>query len=146
MITIMIIIISFTLITILYGIFHNHTIKYKKNKVLVVDNDPDILDTVKDILTIHDLDVKTHATGLNVPEIVNKYHPNVVLLDIFLPGKSGIEVCKELKEKNSRLPIIFFSAHAAEKLKSFAMCKANGFIRKPFDIVNLVRTLKLYTK
>ena len=55
-------------------------------------------------------DVKTHSTGLNIPDIVMHYHPNLILLDIRLPGKLGTQVCKELKQLYINLPIIFFGA------------------------------------
>ena len=146
------IIVSVTLITLLFGILHDPATKYKKikiafrdkrKKVLVVDDDPEILNIVKNILITHDFDVKTHATGLNVPEIVTDFNPNVVLLDIRLPGKSGTQVCKELKENDNSLPVIFFSARA-EQEKSFASCKANDFIQKPFNVSNLINTVKFY--
>ncbi len=112
-------------------------------KILVVDDDVDILYIVQHILISHGFDVQTHSTGLNVPDIVMHYHPNLILLDIRLPGKLGTEVCKELKQIHSNLPIVFFSAHA-DQSKSFALCDADGFIQKPFDIKNLIDTINLH--
>ena len=112
-------------------------------KILVVDDDAAILHVVKLILTSHGFDVQTHSTGLNVPEIVMHYHPNLILLDIRLPGKLGTEVCKELKQIHTNLPIILFSAHA-DQGEAFAMCDADGFIQKPFDIKNLIDTINLH--
>ena len=112
-------------------------------KILVVDDDEAILNVVKLILTSHGFDVQTHSTGLNVPDIVMHYHPNLILLDIRLPGKLGTEVCKELKQIHTNLPIILFSAHA-EQGKAFAICDADGFIQKPFDIKNLIDTINLH--
>lgn len=112
-------------------------------KILVVDDDEDILDIVSYLLTSYGFDVKTHSTGFNVPDIVLHYHPNLILLDIRLPGKSGTEICKELKQLDSELPIILFSAHA-EQGKSYTVCAANGFVQKPFDIKNLIDTINLH--
>src|SRR5664279_617984 len=100
-------------------------------KILVVDDDEDILDIVKLILISHGFDVQTHSTGLNVPDIVMHYRPNLILLDIRLPGKLGTEVCRELKLIHSDLPIILFSAHA-EQGKVYSLCDADGFLQKPF--------------
>ena len=110
-------------------------------KILLVDDDEDILHVVQLLLTSRGFDVQTHSTGLNVPDIVTQYQPHLILLDIRLPGKSGTEVCKELKQIHTNLPIILFSAHA-EQGKAFALCDADGFIQKPFDIKNLVETIK----
>ena len=112
-------------------------------KILLIDDDQDILDMVKHILTSRGYDVQTHSTGLNVPDIVMHYHPNLILLDIRLPGKLGTEVCKELKQIYTHLPIILFSAHA-DQGKAFALCDADGFIQKPFEIKNLIDTINLY--
>ena len=112
-------------------------------KILVVDDDEDILHIVKHILTSHGFDVQTHSTGLNVPDIVTHHHPNLILLDIRLPGKLGTEVCKELKQIHTNLPIILFSAHA-DQGEAFAICNADGFIQKPFDIKNLIDTINVH--
>ena len=112
-------------------------------KILVVDDDKDILNVVQQILVSHGFDVKTHSTGLNVPDIVMHYHPNLILLDIRLPGKLGTEVCKELKQIHTNLPILLFSAHA-DQGEAFAICHADGFIQKPFDIKNLIDTINLH--
>lgn len=109
-------------------------------KILVVDDNIEILNIVQRILTLYGFDVQTHATGLNVPDVVMHYHPNLILLDIRLPGKLGTEVCKELKQIYAHLPIILFSAHA-EQGKAFDICDADGFIKKPFDIKNLIDTI-----
>ena len=109
-------------------------------KILVVDDDEAILDVVELILTSYGFNVQTHSTGLGVPDIVMHYHPNLILLDIRLPGKLGTEVCKELKQIYTHLPIILFSAHAEEG-KAFALCDADAFIEKPFDIQNLIDTI-----
>ena len=112
-------------------------------KILIVDDDEDILDIVSCLLTLNGFNVKTHSTGFDVPDVVLHYHPNLILLDIRLPGKLGTEICKELKQLNSELPIILFSANA-EKGKAIAISNANDFIEKPFDIKNLIDTIKLH--
>ena len=112
-------------------------------KILVVDDDEAILRVVKLTLTSHGFDVQTHSTGLNVLDIVMHYHPNLILLDIRLPGKLGTEVCKELKQIHTNLPILLFSAHA-DQGEAFAICDADGFIQKPFDMKNLIDTINLH--
>ena len=109
-------------------------------RVLVVDDDPDILEVVELILTGNGFNVRTHTTGLSVPEIVSDYDPNLLLLDVRLPGKSGTDVCRELKLIHSDLPIILFSAHVLQE-REVNQCNADGFIKKPFDVKNLVATI-----
>ncbi len=108
-------------------------------KILVVDDDPDILYLLKYILKNAGFDVYTHNTGLGVPAKVTACGPDVILLDVMLPGRIGTEVCKELR-KDFSIPIIFFSAHANEK-KVMQECNASGFIPKPFDIKEMIHTI-----
>ena len=114
-------------------------------KILVVDDDEDILEVVKISLKYYGFDIRTHPTGLNVPDVVKQYQPDLILLNIFLPGKPGTEICKELKLSNSNMPIILFSAHSG-KGNAFSVFNANGFIQKPFDIPQFVDTIKSYLK
>ena len=112
-------------------------------KVLVVDDDEDVLNLVKQILTSHGFEVHTHSTGLSVPEVVSDFQPDLILLDIHLPGKLGTEICKELKQQQCEIPIILFSAHKlqANFLDTFG---ADTFMKKPFDVKDLVNTVKLH--
>lgn len=100
-------------------------------KILVVDDDRDILYLVCHILILNGFDVKAYPTGTDVPDVVIDYNPDLVLLDILLPGKLGTEVCKELKKKYTNLPIILFSAHA-EPGEELSLFGADAFIRKTF--------------
>lgn len=112
-------------------------------KVLVVDDDQHVLEVVKFILVSYGFDVHTHATGLKVVEVVFDYQPDLILLDIRLPGKLGTEICKDLKNLHCVTPIILFSAHAQQEnfLDKFG---ADAFMAKPFDVKDLVNTVKLY--
>jgi DNA-binding response OmpR family regulator len=110
------------------------------SKVLVVDDDEDVLEVVTYILKSQGFEVCTHTTGLKVAEVVEKQKPNLILLDIRLPGKLGTEVYKELKQLYST-PILFFSAHA-DKEKTLRDYPAEGFVQKPFDIDTLVRKIR----
>lgn len=109
-------------------------------KILVVDDDADIAGVVKIILTSNGFEVRTHDTGYHVPEIVKDYQPDLILLDIRLPGKAGTEICKELKEISKKPPILLFSAHAKEG-EAYDICKADGFIKKPFEVKSLLKAI-----
>lgn len=108
-------------------------------KILVIDDSQDILDVVKYLLLKAGYAVHTHSSGLGVQDKVTECNPDLILLDVNLPGKSGIEIYKELS-KTFLSPIIFFSANA-DKQKVLKECNASGFISKPFDISDLVHTI-----
>ncbi len=66
-------------------------------KILVVDDDPDFLELTCSVLTRGGYEVIEASTGKDALETVAKYHPDLVMLDVFLPGMSGFEVCKQIK-------------------------------------------------
>lgn len=111
-------------------------------KILVVDDDQDILEIIKLILTLNDFEVHTYSTGFDVPEVVRKYNPNLILLDIRLPGKLGTDICKELKQMYA-IPIILISAYS-NHLASISESNADAFIILPFNMNQLVNTVNLH--
>ena len=111
-------------------------------KILIVADDENILTVVRHILTSVGFNVKTDSTGLNVPDIVMHYHPNIILLEKTLAGKLDRIVCLELSQINIHLPIILFSAEIDEE-KSFDLCDGDEFMQKPFEIKNLPDTINL---
>ena len=108
-------------------------------KILIIDDDKDILEAVSLILENAGFGVATHNTGLDVPAKVLAYNPHAILLDVALPGKPGTEVYKELSQTFDT-PIIFFSANA-DKGKVLEECNAYNFLAKPFDIHDLVQMI-----
>jgi two-component system response regulator MtrA len=111
-------------------------------KILVVDDDEAILAVVGAILSAKGFEVLTNSTGLDIPALAKQYSPDVILLDIRLPGKSGIEVCREIKAL-ADVPVILFSAHSDEE-KALRDSGAEAFIQKPFDIKGFVSVIDLY--
>lgn len=105
-------------------------------KILIIDDDEDIVDIVHDILVSKGFDTYTYSNGFNVPALVRDHNPNLILLDIKLYGQSGADICKELKRKHD-MPIILFSADTRLG-KAYADCNADGFLEKPFNVKDLL--------
>jgi len=111
-------------------------------KVLVVDDEEAILTVVSAILSANGYEVLTNATGLDIALIAKDYAPDVILLDIRLPRKSGIDICREIKA-TADIPVILFSAHS-DKEKALKDSGAEAFIQKPFDLKSFVRVIDSY--
>lgn len=109
-------------------------------KILIIDDDTDILDVVGMILMNKGFDVYRCQVGLNVSDLVASYVPDLILLDVLLPGISGIEICKDLK-KHINTPIILFTALPKEKVL-LESCHADDLISKPFNINELLSTIE----
>ena len=113
-------------------------------KVLVVDDNKDIVWVVETILKRYGFEVMTTLRGEEVLKKVETFHPQLILLDVFLSGIDGIEICNKLKSglQTRDIPVIMFSAHTNRK-DVMKFCKADDFLQKPFDVNELVRKINL---
>jgi DNA-binding response OmpR family regulator len=117
-----------------------------KRRVLFVDDDPYIGDMVEVILADENIDLIKVADASDIPDIA-VLEPDLILLDEWLPGKKGSELCSELKTKRgtAHIPVVLISA--VWGLETIArQCHADAFINKPFDIGELQQVVKNYLK
>lgn len=113
------------------------------NRVLIVDDNFDILWVVETVLKRYGFEVMALPKGEDVLPRTKTFHPQIILLDVFLSGIDGIEVCNKLKSNpvTKDIPVIMFSAHTNfPDIKKF--CKADDFIAKPFDVNDLIKKIK----
>src|ERR1700733_1398284 len=107
-------------------------------RVLILDDDLDILQICTIVLKKKGFDVLTLNHSNQVLEQVNAYHPDVILMDNWIPGPGGIEATRMLKTDTAThdIPVIFFSANSnVTQLARDA--QADYFLQKPFDISEL---------
>ena len=105
-----------------------------KHKVLVVDDEPDIVEILKYNLEKEGFDVKTAADGKKGLEIARKFYPELILLDIMMPVMDGVETCRQVREipELSGAFIIFLTARAEEYSEVAAFdVGADDYITKP---------------
>ena len=117
------------------------------SRILIVDDNNDILWVVEIILKRYGFDVISTLKGEEVLSKTMEFRPDLILLDVFLSGVDGIDVCNNLKAdpRTKDIPVIMISAHTNFKeIQKF--CKADDFIAKPFDANELVRKIKHYIK
>jgi DNA-binding response OmpR family regulator len=114
-------------------------------RILVVDDEVDILKTVLFRLKKAGYDIMSAQDGGSAIEQVKNNRPDLILLDLRLPVKDGLEVCKELKsdENFKDIPIIFLTASSGLKVEQKMLeCKADGCILKPFDCNALLEKVR----
>ena len=105
-----------------------------KDIVLVVDDDPQIARLLDRFLTKKGVKVITADNGLRAVELCRQSVPNLVLLDIIMPGLGGTEVLRILKREHPNLPVIFITAVQDEMLAKAALAEgAMDYLCKPFD-------------
>ncbi len=114
-----------------------------KLSILLVDDDPGILETMADILIEKDFIVTMASNGFKAIELVREMHFDAIIMDVRMPGINGVETFKKMK-KIKRLPkIIFITAYALENLIQEAKTEgAIAVLIKPIDIDALESMLK----
>lgn len=111
-------------------------------RILVVDDEPQILRSLRTTLAAHGYDVQTAATGEEALAAVEGRLPDLVVLDLVLPGLSGLEVCRRLRARSS-LPILVLSARGDERDKVAALdLGADDYLTTPFGVNELLARIR----
>lgn len=108
-------------------------------KILVLDDNEDILDVVHEALSYSQFEVKSVSDGASFMTILEEFRPDLVLLDFRISGHNGGEICRNIKTHPafSDTPVIIFSAYVnrTEELTAYG---CDAVINKPFDLVELL--------
>lgn len=113
-----------------------------KQKILIVDDDENIAELISLYLTKECYDVRIASDGDEAISAFEEYEPNLMLLDIMLPGKDGYQVCREIRAK-SDTPIIMLSAKGETFDKVLGLeLGADDYIMKPFEAQEMVARVK----
>ncbi len=108
-------------------------------KILVVDDESSIRDLTSMILEDHGYMVITAENGTEAIEKFRREKPNLIFLDIRMPGISGFETCKELKRLNPTAKVVIFTVSESEDDRKRAReMKCDGYFLKPFTAEDLI--------
>ena len=114
----------------------------QQKKIMIADDDAAIVDVMEMILSIEGYAVKTTMKGETLLEM-NTDFPDLLLLDIWMSGWDGREICKKLKQGSASKETLIILTSASKDIELSAMdAGADGFISKPFDIDDLVGIVK----
>ena len=115
----------------------------KKKTILVVEDDEALMFGLEENLKSADYNVLKAVTGPDGLKLAIEKRPDLIILDIMLPGMSGYEVCRSIREKKSDVPIVMLTARQEEfdKLLGFDM-GADDYVTKPFSIKELLARVK----
>ncbi len=117
------------------------------SKILVVDDEPDFCEALRDFLEAKGYSVLEAHDGDHALEIYRQERPDVVLLDIRMPGKDGLETLRELRAFDPEARVIMITAVQEEELDKQAWAGMDegtlDYITKPFDLHSLERTLSI---
>jgi two-component system KDP operon response regulator KdpE len=110
--------------------------------ILVVDDEPQIRRVLRSTLSFRGYEIVESSTGEQALELAPKVKPDLILLDVNLPGISGIETCRELR-RFTAVPIIMLTVRNAERDKVVALdAGADDYVTKPFGIEELLARVR----
>ncbi len=114
-------------------------------KIMIIDDEPDIIFLLRDFFMLNDYDV---ITAENAQEAMEKFkeNPDLILLDINMPGKNGLEFCKQIRSL-TQCPIIFLSARTNEEdILTGLNVGGDDYITKPFHIRELLGRVQAHLR
>jgi len=123
-----------------------------KKKILMIDDDEELCEEITEILTNEGYRVTTAFDGLNGNRLIEKYDYDIVILDIKMPGLSGLDILEGIKGQNKELKVIVLTGRPLSKnlqeeqdyddKEESLLGLADGIIGKPFDIEVLLGKIK----
>jgi CheY-like chemotaxis protein len=108
-------------------------------KILIIDNDPAVLDMMQEALNYAGYEVSTAEDTHDIFSLITEHDPDLLLIDFILNGVNGGELCHQLKvdPRTTRLPVIIVTAYTKMFL-SLGDYGCNGYLAKPFDLDELI--------
>lgn len=123
----------------LISIGRNHDMK----KILIIEDEPNIRELVTYNLKTNGYEPLEAEDGITGITLVYKEKPDLILLDIMLPGKDGYDICRELRSEGNNTPIIMLTAKSEEVDKVLGLeFGADDYISKPFGVRELMARIK----
>ncbi|MBL0699741.1 MAG: sigma-54-dependent Fis family transcriptional regulator [Desulfosarcina sp.] len=110
--------------------------------ILIVDDEPSILQSLSGLLSDEGFDVLTASNGYEALKVIDSESPDLVLLDIWMPGIDGIETLKEIKKDNPFIPVIIITGHGTiETAVKATKLGAFDLLEKPLSIDKIIVTI-----
>ena len=123
-----------------------------KKKILMIDDDEELCEEITEILTNEGYRVTTAFDGLNGNRLIEKYDYDIVILDIKMPGLSGLDILEAIKGQDKELKVVVLTGRPLSKnlqeeqdyndKEGSLLGLADGIIGKPFDIEVLLGKIK----
>jgi two-component system, OmpR family, alkaline phosphatase synthesis response regulator PhoP len=117
-----------------------------KAQILVVDDEENILEAVRYNLEAEGYETLTATDGLAGLQLARMHHPDLVILDVMLPGMDGLEVCREIR-RDRDVPIMMLSARGEELDRVVGLeVGADDYVTKPFSMRELMARVKVHVR
>ena len=116
-------------------------------KILIAEDELYIREGLKDLLESEGYTTVCAEDGLRAMDLFDKEKPDLVLLDIMIPGKDGYTLCREIRQRDTEVPVIFISAKSEEIDRVVGLeLGADDYIMKPFGTREVVARIRAVTR
>jgi DNA-binding response OmpR family regulator len=113
------------------------------SKVLLVDDEREFVQSLSERLQMREMGSHVVYDGESALETIGQEEPDVMILDLKMPGIDGIEVLRRVKAKNPKIEVIILTGHGSDEDRQVCLdLGAFAYLRKPFDIEALTEVLK----
>jgi two-component system, response regulator PdtaR len=117
-------------------------------KVMIIDDDRELLSELEEILGASGYDITALDNSESALSVAMQNHPDVILMDLKMPGKSGFELADEINRmiKPNHIPVIVMSAFFREDFKSLmTLCGIKKYLKKPFPVSDAISAIEEVT-
>jgi len=115
----------------------------KKIKILVVDDEENVLDFLKEVVESQGYGFSSARSGKEAMDKIKEARPDLVLLDVVMPGLDGLEVLRLIREEDKGLPVVMLTAYGtSERIKKAMELNISGFIPKGASVKEAVSKIK----
>ena len=114
-------------------------------KVLLIEDEPNITEAIRFLLTREGWLVETHAEGTDAVQVIAASKPDLVILDVMLPGKSGMDILRDLREREewNNLPVLMLTARGQSRDREMAeKAGVSRFMTKPFSNIEVLTAVR----
>ncbi len=112
--------------------------------VLLIEDEPNIIEAVSFLLSRDGWTVSTHSNGHDAVDVINTKQPDLLILDVMLPGRSGFDILADVRstEQSADIPVLMLTARGQPKDREMAQrLGATRFMTKPFSNAEIIETL-----
>ena len=119
---------------------------FSPHRILLVEDDIAVASGLADVLRSYDMTVDVLYSGVAAIEAIERFKPDVVVLDVGLPDRDGVAVYHDVADAHPDLPVLFSTGHADEARLDGPLSRRNvGFLRKPYPVESLLEEIERLT-
>lgn len=114
-------------------------------RVLLIEDEPNIIEAIRFLLTREGWSVESHSTGTDAVEVVQRCAPDLLILDVMLPGKSGMDILRDLRARPGfeKLPVLMLTARGQARDREMAeRAGVSRFMTKPFSNTEVLAAVR----